>query len=326
MIPAMGVVSAGAAVGLGATAPVDAVAAGAAGAALAAAIRALAGDAVPALIGAVLAPLLLIATLFDPVLAGSLAFARGGVAIAAAAWTLVELSRPSSSPLVALLPATVAALLDPGCVALVPIAGLRLMTAPWERPRWAIAVPIAGGLAVVLALVAHTARAGWLADLALRWSGPSAHTSPGAFALLAGTVLGPITAVAAIAGLPALARPRHAEIAAVSWFVGALLIGARAGAAGPLLIGGAALLAGLAIGRLAALVRLASGQVVLGVTAALLVLLPPAWTAVQPRIERVTGQAIGPRTERPRAGARAQRLERTTEVAGGVVPNPHAPR
>jgi hypothetical protein len=282
VIPAMGVVSAGAAIGLGAGELIDVLAAGAAGAAATAAIRALAGDAPASLIGAVLAPLLLITTLFDPELAHAGALARAGIAIAAAAWTLVELARPSTSPLVALLPATIAALLDPSHVALVPIAGARLMTAPWQRPRWASAVPAAGALLVLLAVFAHAARTGWLAELGTRWSGaPAAAVSPSAFALLAAAVLGPMTAVAALAGLPHFVRARHAEIAAASWVLGATLISARAGVIGPSLIAVAALAGGLAVGRFAGLIRFTAGQAILGVTVALLLLLPPAWTAIE---------------------------------------------
>lgn len=286
-IPIMGAVSAAAAIGLGAVAVTDVVAAGAAGAALTAAIRALAGDSPASLAGAVLAPLLMIALLFDPALAHAGALARAAIAIAAAAWTVVELSRPTTSPLVALLPAVVAAVLDPSHVALVPIAGARLMTAPWVRPRWAVAVPLAGGLAVLVAVLAHASRTGWLADLATRWSGtPAAALSPGAFAVLAGMTLGPLTAVAALAGLAGLARLRHAELAVATSVVGAILISARAGAIGPSMIALAALAAGLAVGRFAGLIRITAGQAIIGATASVLLLVPPAWTAIEhgPRV------------------------------------------
>ena len=290
IIPAMGAVSAASALGLGAGAPADVLAAGAAGAALTAAIRALAGDSPASLVGAVLAPLLMIATLFDPALAHARELARAGIAVAAAGWTIVELARPSTSPLVAVLPAVIAAVLDPSHVALVPIAGARLITAPWQRPRWAIAVPIVGGLAVLLAVLAHAARGGWLAELGTAWSGAPAAAPPslwsGSFAALAGSALGPITAVAALAGLAYLARPRHAELAILTWVAGAILISARAGAIGPSMIAIAALSAGLAVGRFAGLVRFSAGQAILGATAAVLVLLPPAWTAIEqgPRV------------------------------------------
>jgi hypothetical protein len=59
-----------------------------------------------------------------------------------------------------------------------------------------------------------------------------------------------------------------------------VLVDLRAGALGVATTGLAALLAGLAIGRFAALIRIPSGQALAGATAGLLVVLPPAWAAV----------------------------------------------
>jgi hypothetical protein len=142
VIPAMGTIAAAAAFGLGGG-PWDAACGAAAGAALAHAIRTLAGDSPAALAGAGLASLLAIALIVE----------RGGelalpwLAIAAAAWTFAELARPTRSPLVAMVPATLAAILEPGCAALIAIAGTRLVTAPWQRPRWAIATSPHCGIA-----------------------------------------------------------------------------------------------------------------------------------------------------------------------------------
>jgi hypothetical protein len=274
----MGVASAAGAVGLGARAPIEVVAALGAGAALAAAVRALIGDSPASLAGAALAPLLLVAMLFD---AHGAALARPALAIAAAAWTVVELSRPSTSPLVACLPAVVAAVLEPGFVALVAFAGTRLMTAPWRRPRWAIVGPLAGGLALLLALLAGTAKTGVFGGLGRHWFGPAAPVAPAQLAATAAAHLGPIVAVAAVAGLASLARARHAELSVLACALGAVLVALRAGHPGPALLGVAAITAALAVAHLASLIRLAPGQACAGATASLLLLLPPAWSAVE---------------------------------------------
>ena len=282
MIPVMGAASAAAAAGLGALAPGPIVVVGLAGAALTAAIRAIAGDSPASLAGAVLAPLLLIACLFDPALAAGVGLNRACIGIAAAGWTIVELSRPTSSPLVALLPATIAAALSPAYVALVVIAGSRLITAPWVRPRWAPLVPIVGALAVALAVIAGVAPHGPLAALGDAWCGATrAPRGPASLVELVGTTLGPITAVAGLAGLPFLVRVRHAELAIGTIALGAVLIGMRTGAVDPSLVWSAALATGVAVGRLAGMIRIASGQAVIGATVAALVLVPPAWTVVE---------------------------------------------
>lgn len=280
IIPAMGVVSAVAAAALGERAPIELSACGVAGASIAAAIRALIGDSPASLAGAVVAPLLMIAMLFDPAIGG--ASARAWIAIAAVGWTLVELARPTTSPLVAVLPATVAAVLDPSFVALIAIAGARLVTAPWERPRWAIAVPIAGALLAVLAVIACLARGGALAALADQWTGHAAEPiGLGRLVAQGAHAMGPMSAVAAIAGLVVLLRARHAELAAAVCLAGALFVGMRTGGTGPSLIALAALTTGLAVGRFAGAIRLAPGQALAGATAGVLLLVPPAWTAIE---------------------------------------------
>ncbi len=278
----MGAASAAAAAGLGALAAGPVLAVGLAGASLAAAVRALAGDSPASLTGAVLAPLLLIACLFDPKLAHGVPVIRACIALAAAGWTVFELARPTTSPLVALLPAIIAAVLSPAYVALVAIAGSRLVTAPWQRPRWAVGVPIAGVLALALAVIAGLAFHGSLAAFGDAWCGaPRAPRGLGSLLELSGTTLGPITAVAAVAGLSFLARLRHAELAVGTILLGALLVSVRTGAVDPSLIGVAALSSGLAVGRLAGMIRLAAGQAVAGATIAFLVLAPPAWTVIE---------------------------------------------
>jgi hypothetical protein len=292
----MGVSCGGAAVALGMTPAV-----GLAAAAFAAVIRVLDGDSPAALTAAVVAPLLMLASFAEA--GGELV--RAAVALAAVGWTVTELARPVDSgkaitgardpaspvdpwsslrPLVAVLPAVVAAVLDPAFVALVAIAGARLLTAPWPRPRWVACVPIAGIVAILVAVIAGTAWTG----LGARWFGAAAHPiSVAALAEAAAAVLGPLTAVAALAGITALARTRYAELALGAAIAGAILVDLRAGVVGVASVGLAAMLAGLAVGRLAALIRLPSGQAFAGAVAGLLVIVPPAWTALEHRIQLV---------------------------------------
>lgn len=282
----MGVVSGGAAIALGLS-PVVALA----GAALAAVIRVLAGDSPAALAAAVLAPVLALASFAE---AGGEP-ARAALALAAAGWTVTELARvpgapaASISPFIAVLPAAIAGILDPSFVALVAIAGARLLTTSRQHPRWGLGVLVVGALAIVLALLAGTV---WPA-LGAWWFGAGAHpVSVTALAGLAGATLGPLTAVAALGGLAALARPRHAELGLAAALAGAILADLRAGAFGPTSIGLAALLSGLAIGRLAAMIRIPSGQAIAGATIGALVILPPAWTAAVQRTPTAhSGQA-----------------------------------
>lgn len=263
VIPAMGVASGVAAVALGAT-PAMALT----GAAIAAVIRVIDGETPAALVAAVLAPLLAVASLTGVA-------PRAALALAAAGWTITELAREDGSPLVALLPAGIAALLDPSFVALPAIAGTRWLLAPGLRPRWALAVPAAGVLAILVAVLAG-ARLGWFAT-------PAHPVHPATLAARLGEALGPLTAVAALAGLFSLVRPTLAMLALAAALVGALLVDLRAGTPGAATIGLAALLSGLAIHRLAALIRLPAGQAITGATIGVLVILPPAWTAIAER-------------------------------------------
>jgi hypothetical protein len=258
-IPTLGAVCAGAAAALAVVhgtplVPTLLVATGLAGAAITAAIRALAGDSPASYVAMVIAPLLAIATMFDL----GMADARELIAVAAAAWTCVELSRPSTSPLVALLPAAIAAI-DPAFVAMLPIAGARVMTAPWERPRWAFAIPIATALAAIIRLGVY-------------WT-DAAAIAPVTYAVMLASALGPLMATAAIGGLVVLVRARHAEVALAASIVLACVIGSRAGIITPPLVALAALSSGLAIGRFAAQIRFPSGQAFAGATAGALLLL-----------------------------------------------------
>jgi hypothetical protein len=276
----MAVVAGGAGMALGMTPAVAAT-----GAALAAVVRVLAGDSPAALTGAVLAPLLAGASLAS----ADAAPLREVIALAAAGWTVTELARPpggatsASALAVAALPAAAAAILDPSFVALPAIAGWRLMIAARPRaPRWGLCVLAAGVLAIALAVLAGTAWPG----LGAAWFGAAAHAAaPPELAQALASVLGPLTAVAAFAGLALLVAARFgfAELALAAAVAGALLVDLRAASVGAATIGLAALLAGLAIGRLAAMIRLATGQAFVGATLGALLIAPPAWTAVAQR-------------------------------------------
>jgi len=292
----MAAVAGGAGIALGMTPAVAATGAG-----LAAVIRVLAGDSPAALTGAVLAPLLAVASLASAGAgagaaaagtgAASAASLRAVLALAAAGWAVTELARPidaaasTSRRVVAALPAAIAGILDPSFAALLAIAGLRAVTTPWRprAPRWAIAVPAAGALLATLAALAGTVWPG----LGAAWFGTAAHpVAPIALATTAADVLGPLTAVAALAGLGGLVaavasgRMRHGEIALAAAIAGALLVDLRAGAVGAATVGLAALLAGLAIGRLAAMIRIAAGQAIVAATLGALLIAPPAWIAL----------------------------------------------
>jgi hypothetical protein len=277
----MALAGGGAALALGLTPALGLAAAG-----LAALVRVLAGDAPAAVAAAVLAPLLAVASFAE---VGG-APARAAVALAAAGWTVIELARlsgdlvsPARYPasVVAVVTAVVAALLDPSFVALVGITGLRLVTLRASaRPRWALAVAIGGGAALAGAVVAGTA---WPALGAWWYGAPAAVATLPAFAALAGATLGPITSVAALAGIASLARARYAELSVAALVASAVLVDLRAGAPASATIGLAALVSGLAIARLAAMIRIPSAQAVAGAAIGVVVVIPPAWTAVAQR-------------------------------------------
>jgi len=282
VVPALALVAGCAAFALQVPAA-QAIALGLLAAGIAGALRALVGETPAAVAGTVIGALVAVATLLE--LGGDAT--RHAIAAAAAAWTIAELARttaPASSPLVAMLPAGIAALLDPSFVALLPIAGARLVTAPWQRPRWIGLAPIAGGLVVLLAILACT---GPLGALGVAWTGTVAHpVAPVVLADRLGEALGPICAVAAFAGLAWIGgRGRHAQLALGACVVGTLLVDLRSGGVGTGTVAFAALFAGLAVTRFAATIRLASGQAIAGATLGLLLILPPAWSTLE-RIAR----------------------------------------
>ena len=280
-IPALGAVGCGAALALGEGAGMIA-ATGATAAAITAAVRVLGPvrrrdddpDATPAsLVGAVTGALAALAyvagTTFGPL---------PWLAAAAAAWTLAELARPlppEASPSVAVLPATIAAVIDPAYAALVLVAGIRLWRSPQRRAGWLVAVPIAGAIAIAVALLASRASGGVLASLWHAWS--TTADAPGSIAGQLGAAIGPIGAVAAVAGLVHASRTRPIGLAVVA--VGSAVACHRAGAITPSVLLVAALAIGIAVGRLAAVVRLPTAQLCIGATCGLLLVVEPALLA-----------------------------------------------
>jgi hypothetical protein len=249
----------------------SALGAAAAAAAITHAVRMSSSDTPPHLVGAALAALLAVA---------SVSGAVACFALAAAAWTVAELARASTPPVVVIAPAVVAAILEPACVALVAIAGTRFVTR--TGPRWTILPVLAGVLAALLAILAGTAGEGVFAALGARWYGqPAAAIAPARSLALLGDALGPLVAVAALGGLALLVRAiGAASLAVLACVAGALLVDLRAGAPGPMTSGLAALCAGLAVGRFAGTIRIASGQAIVATTCAALLLAPAAWIAV----------------------------------------------
>jgi hypothetical protein len=164
---------------------------------------------------------------------------------------------------------------------------MRLVTAPWERPRWVPAVPAVGGLAGLLALGAGLAHDGMFARLGVHWFGTAPHAITPVHSLaLLGDALGPLAAVSALVGLTLMVRGRLVHVAMTACVIGALLVDLRAGATGPMTLGLAALAAGLALARLAGMIRIPSGQAFAGATCSVLLVLPPMWSAIErdPRI------------------------------------------
>lgn len=282
VIPALGALAALGAAALG-DPPVAALAAGLLAAALTAAIRAYAGDEPAVLAGAATGALVGTAAALAAAHAAPLDVTRACLAGAAAAWTFVELVRPAPAtarPAVALLPATIAAALDPAYVALVLVASIRYWRSPQRRGRWAIALPVVGAVLIGLAALALRAETGAFATLARAWTGaPLAHARAGDLLAGTGDVLGPLAALAALAGSAlAATRGRAVALSLAALAVGSLATSLRAGAVAPSGFVLAGLAAGVAIAHLAALVRHPTGQACLGVTAGVLLLVTPAWT------------------------------------------------
>lgn len=266
-------------IGLVAGQPLHAgLALGGLGAALAAAVRGFAGPSVAAAVAAGATALLgVLAILELPVID----LARAALAGGAAMFTIAELVRPlppTASPLPAIGAALVAGVLDPSYAALLVIAGVRWVRGPWTRVPGALAAPIGGALLIAIALIAAT---GLVPELWLVWTDRAvADAAPPLGVLeLAGDVLGPVTAFAALVGLGVcMTRGRFAAASIIAVVAGAIavdLVVGGLGSATPII---AALGAGVGIARLTALVRWPVAQTCVGAVAGFMMVLAPAWT------------------------------------------------
>jgi hypothetical protein len=120
------------------------------------------------------------------------------------------------------------------------------------------------------------------ATLGEHWFGGPPGASGGATAIAhaIGEAVGPLAAVAALAGVVLLAKLRLAEVGVLACAIGAVLVDVRAGMVGAATIAIAALCAAFAIGRFAATIRLPGVQAVAGATVALMLVVPPVWTVI----------------------------------------------
>jgi hypothetical protein len=130
------------------------------------------------------------------------------------------------------------------------------------------------------ALITYNASDGSLGALGLRWFGPANPATPPVLATHLGEALGPLTAVAALAGLALIAKLRLAELAILACAAGALLVDLRSGSTGPATLGIAGLAAAFAIGRFAQTIHMPPLQAIAGATVAMMLLLPSAWTVI----------------------------------------------
>lgn len=261
--------------------PETCVALGALGAALAAAVRAFAGPSIAAAVAASAAALL--GTLAVLELPHDIDLIRAALAGAAAMFAIGELTRPlppDASPWPALGAATLATVLDPSYVALLPIAGIRLMTGPWSRPRWAIAIPLVAILVLALAILTALLRDGALASLWHVWVARSAPAASSLAILTAhGDLLGPVSTVVAAAGLASCAMRGNIPAAIViGTTAAAIAIDLLTGTMGAATLVLAALGAGTGISRFAALIRWPAGQACVGAAVGVMLVVAPAWT------------------------------------------------
>lgn len=246
-------------------------------AATAAAVRAFAGSSLAAATAAGAAAALVALAVLDVPELDLLRFAIGA---AAALFAISELARPlpvDVSPFPAIGAAAVAGILDPSYVALLAIAGVRLLLGPWARPRWAILVPMVGVLAIGIAVLAACAQSGIFADLWTTWAARSGSAAPLELLARAGDVLGPIATIAAIAGLVVcVSRGRYAAAAIIGVACCAISVDLACGSLGAATLAIAAVGAGVGLARLAAIVRWPTGQAFVGATAGFLIIVAPA--------------------------------------------------
>ena len=155
--------------------------------------------------------------------------------------------------------------------------GLAAYAAGMSQRDWfagSFFLPLALGLAIVVALAAALTRAGMFANLWTLWSGRSGHALP---PVLLGDLLGPIAAVAAVAGLGVcMSRGRLAAATVAALALGSIGADFASGALGVATPALAAVAAGVAIARLAALVRWPLAQPFVGAAAGFVIVLAAA--------------------------------------------------
>jgi hypothetical protein len=279
VIPALGVVAAALALAARLS-PETAVVVGALGAALAAAVRAFTGPSAAAAVSSGATALLGVLAVLE--LPGLDVF-RVSLASAAGMFALAELVRPlppDASPWPALAAALIAFVVDPAFAPLFLVAGVRYVTGPWPQPRWAIAVPTLGLLGVALAVLAALVHVAPFTDLWDVWAARGRRTGdPVASIRYLGELLGPVTAVVALAGLGACSvRGRIPAGAALGVAAGAVGIDLISGMTGAATVVAAALGAGVGIARFAAMIRWPAGQAFVGAVVGVMLVVAPVWT------------------------------------------------
>lgn len=196
-------------------------------------------------------------------------------------FAIAELARPMPpkwSPLPAVGASLLAALLDPSYIALPAIAGIRFMRGPWPQPRGSVALPIAGVLGIGLATIAALSHGGMFADLWLAWSARTpAHAPIPDVLARAGDLLGPISAVAALAGIATCAtRGMFPATSVIGVAAGAIAVDLATGTLGTATPIVGALGAGVAIARLTTMVRWPAGQAFVGAAVGFMLVVAPA--------------------------------------------------
>ncbi|HEX4453726.1 MAG TPA: hypothetical protein VH143_22805 [Kofleriaceae bacterium] len=265
VIPVIAALS-GAAIGAAARSVELALAAALLGAALAAAVRAFVGAGGIAAISAATGAALGVLGWFELATPS----ARAAIAGAAAMFAICELVRRSAetSPWPAVGAGALAAVLDPTYAAL-PVVAVMVVVAslPRRLRRWSIGLAIGCGAIAAVVAVVHV--------------GGSAPRHIGATLRAIGDGMGPLTAVAALAGIVQCAsRGRLAAAATLGIVALIALIAVMTGREIPPvpIVGGLA--AAVALGRLASLVRLPVGQAFVGVAVGFVLVVVPAWPLV----------------------------------------------
>ncbi len=195
---------------------------------------------------------------------------RAAIAGAAAMFAICELVRRSAdtSPWPAVGASALAAVLDPAYAVLPIVAAMAVVaSSPRRLKRWSIALAIGCGAVAVIVVLVHL--------------GGVAPRHVGATLRAIGDGIGPLTAVAAIAGIVQCASRGRSAAAAMLGVVALTAVFALANGRElpPVpIVGGLA--AGVALGRLASLVRVPVGQAFVGATVGFVLVVVPAWPLV----------------------------------------------